>query len=177
MNIVFHSVGCYLLIHLRKNGRETVEGIYLISLSTVDIYFNSMDLIIELAMLSGNDSPTLRAILCYILIMTVSGMNVIYYLILIVITIDKLLDVLLNIKYPVIWNEEKAIILTKVIWMIGTLICICVSVVYHFTRFNIGYIINVFLTPFDIFFIISRLQRIVYFSINSNNHGYYHRKI
>ena len=57
--------------------------------------------------------------------------NVIYYLIIIYLTTDKLLEIKLNIRHPVYWNQKKATYLLVSTWFTAISVCIVISITHE----------------------------------------------
>ena len=51
-------------------------------------------------------------------------------------TVDRLADILLNIKYPLYWNTRRTKVLMCGTWMFGFLLSVTVSLLYRFEDFN-----------------------------------------
>ena len=43
----------------------------------------------------------------YVKIVMFSGISIVYYLDMIYLTVDKLLEIILNIKYPLYWSKHR----------------------------------------------------------------------
>jgi len=101
----------------------------------------------------------------YVLIISFTGISVVYYLDMIYITIDKMMDIVLNIKYPVYWNEQKAKNLLICTWLFASVICVTVVSLhisiqfdwktiffkYVYTTVGIAFVILAFITYSFIF--------------------------
>ena len=127
LNIIFHSIGCYLLLKLYKNGKENVQQIYLINLSITHTLGNMFQLISRvLLMVKNGDTAYFCIIVILLTLFTFS-----YYMSMVYITVDKALDILLNIKYPLYWNEHRAKYLVYLTWLVGVLTSVFVFVLHY----------------------------------------------
>ena len=61
-----------------------------------------------------------------------AGISIVYYLDMIYLTIDKFLQILLNIKYHLYWNETKAKWLLAVTWLFAGLLVIILALLHHY---------------------------------------------
>ena len=131
--IVCHSFGCYLLLCLHKNEQDSTRQLYLINLSIIEAVGSIVGLVAiripKLFSVPWNNVQTYASIVLYTLF------TFVYYANLFLIMIDKLMYILLNIKYPVYWNEAKTKVLLAVTWLLGVLIWIGMSLATYFTGY------------------------------------------
>jgi hypothetical protein len=139
INLILHSIGIYALINVYKNGVQTVEQLYIINLSLVELATQLLDFIRHLPnflTFSDNASSTVQEVQYYLKIVLFTGVCPVYYLSMNYITINKLIEVILNIRYSVYWNEGKAKILLKITWCISIIVCIGFSLSYRFYKYQ-----------------------------------------
>jgi hypothetical protein len=142
LNSIIQSFGCYILLSIYKNGSQSVNQLYIISLSLSEIL---MSLLIFLAMLIEYYID--EHISHYILTISETGLVLIYYLNMFYITIDKLMEILLNIRYPVYWNEQKAKILLVVTWLVGILFSLSMMFAFRFAKFDYHHSFKMYFYP------------------------------
>ena len=88
LNIFFHSIGCCLLIALYKNGRESVQQIYLINLSVTHTLGNVFQLISRILLMIHSIQ------MCNFMIAILLTMfSFSYYMNMNYIVVDKALDI------------------------------------------------------------------------------------
>lgn len=116
LNVLLHSLGLYLLIHLYKNGMDNSRHLCMISLSSSECLYNSL-IIISVIVKKMNCQKAI-----HILENLRYGMMLIYYFTIIYLTLDRLMDVLLNLKYTLYWNEIKTTRLLLGTWVVGSMV-------------------------------------------------------
>ena len=125
-NVLLHGAGIYLLWCLRRHSRLKIQNFYLMSLSGSELLMNLLNILLNLSEMldqNGNVSSNLSR---YILIVNFTGVAFVFHTSMIFITFDRLLELLLNIKYPVYWNEDKTKFLLLGTWIFGMFISITV---------------------------------------------------
>jgi hypothetical protein len=156
LNIILHSVGIYLLSCLHNRD---VHELYLINLSASEILVNVCELLARriprLITFTGAALHFVKDIQEFASIVNGTLISITYYLSMVYITIDKLLDIFLNIKYAVYWNTIRAKYLIQFTWVFSVSVCLCTSLAYYFQGFEYKNTIRkFFMTPFDVFFIV-----------------------
>lgn len=137
-NVILHSLGCYLLTEINKNGAQSVEIMYIINLSACEAIMNCLELIRRVALLTHlhpDVESTVATVNQYILIVMFTGVSFVFYCDMIYLTLDRLMNILLDIKYPLYWCETKAKYLLSGTWCAGLIMCATVSVL----RYSIGF--------------------------------------
>lgn len=127
VNITVHSIGLHLLLCLHKNDDGDVNQIYLINLSAVEILGNVFWFfvdILRLVEISGLKSPVIDTVQMYISFLTCTLFLFVYYFTMVLITIDKCLEIFLNLKYPLFCNSANAKYLLACIWVVGGIVCV-----------------------------------------------------
>ena len=144
LNVTFHSSGCYLLLRLFKNGQDNVQQIYLINLSVTHTLGNILQLLSRvLQLVDHGGSSTLKQLDTCIMVILLTVLTFSYYMSMAYITLDKALEILLNIKYPVYWNEQKAKRLVYTTWVVGVCMPVCVLLMHHIGHISIDAIADV----------------------------------
>ena len=139
VNVLLHMLGAYLLISMYPTCRRSLQQIYLINLSISECLTNFLEvcrIISHLIPFKDNHLKIVNGIRYYTLIVSFTGISVVYYLVMIYLTLDRLMDIVLNIKYPVYWSEEKAKYLLITTWLFGLFSCVTVCICYQLFNFN-----------------------------------------
>lgn len=137
--ITLHSLGIYLLKCIRKNGHQNVEQIYLMHLSGVEIVVGISMLIhvpLHTVYLVDGKPVHILDLWEYISVMKTVFVYVTYFIVMIVLTVDKLLVITLNIRYPVHWNEVKAKKLMLLAWFLGVVFGLTTTIIKALKKFE-----------------------------------------
>jgi hypothetical protein len=132
INIIVHSIGLYLLLCLHKNNDGDINQMYIINLSAVELLGNTFWFLTDLLNLIEvfiTPLPIIADARVYISFITCTMFLFVYYMSMVYITIDKFLEILLNIKYPIYCNTTKTKYLLTVTWVLGFFFCISLIVV------------------------------------------------
>ena len=138
LNVIFHSVGIYILLSVYEDSRQKVQQIFLLNLSVCECIINlfqACSILPEIISIPSRYN-ILNDINEHILIISFTGISVVYYLDMIYITVDRMMDIVLNIRYPVYWNERKTKVLMFSTWVIGTGMCVTVIVLHNLIKFK-----------------------------------------
>ena len=150
INIVIHSIGCHLLRYLVKNVEQTPQIIYVFQLSVCQILLNILVSLATILKMASLETAHVYVDLVYL-----SGPWLVYFLLMCAITFDKLLEIILHLRYPRFWNDVKATRMAIVGWMAGVLLTIF-TCLYH--MYSGGDILKTYFTywypTFHFFFII-----------------------
>ena len=122
INIIFHSASFLLLSYINKNkGDESCQQVYIVHLCVCEILINILILtLVILNITLPTDSPCMLGGVCdYISVIYFSAPFTVYFLLMCFITIDKLLEVVLHIRYPTYVNRSKAKVAAAVAWVTG----------------------------------------------------------
>ena len=163
-NIVIHSAGCFLLVSIYKQTKpnnkrkRSPQQIYLINLSISEGLMNvveAMRVILQYIPVSNEVSAYFEEIRHYLLIINFTGVWSVIYLSMVGITADRLLNILLHLRYPIYFNISKSKRLATFTWIIGIIICSCVSLTYKFCMFHWENFFFLYIYPIiDLVFII-----------------------
>lgn len=137
--IILHSFGCYCLLCNYKQGKDDVNQIYLINLSINEALGEFIAVSVlhipKLTKLFGiHLSCTFEMLQIYCVILLYAVFSFVYYTNMVYICLDKLMDIVLNIKYNVYWNKQRAKKLLVATWFIGCLIWLSLSVSTYYTH-------------------------------------------
>ena len=139
VNITLHSLGSYLLINLYQQGLKNSQQVYLINLSICELMLNILEclnIIPDFVSIPKSISYEIQEIQHYILIVIFAGMSFVFYMDMVYITLDRLLNVSYKLKYFAYWDELKAKRLLFVTWLIGLLSCVSISLLHYFTEYQ-----------------------------------------
>ena len=139
LNVFLHTLGTYLLVCLCKHGTVNAQQIYLINLSMCEALMNLLEALRRIPDLIGTSdavNDVISEVQTYMLIVMFTGISFVFYLDMIYLTVDRLLDIWLNLTYPVYWNEFKAKRLLQGTWVIGAVLSIVISLLHHFVSFK-----------------------------------------
>lgn len=141
ITIILHIIGIHLLVTLHRNGSRTPERIFLINLSISEVMFNFFDILTtpltDLASFSANASSIVTDVQGYIFILSGYGVVPVYFLSMIYLTIDRLLDIILSIKYHLYCDTKKAKLTLKVTWVISTSTALSLAFLHGFTTVDL----------------------------------------
>ena len=122
-NILFHAIGFHLVRHLNK-VKQTTHMMYIFHLSICEILINILTLLATtLKMTRKQDGKgiangtSVDRIYTYVDLVYLSGPWLVYFILMSSITFDKLLEIVLHLKYPHYWNEFKAKVLMRASWI------------------------------------------------------------
>ena len=158
VNILLHTTGIYLLSCLYERNVRKVQQIYFINLSFVECIINVLELvklIRDIVPFSESNEKTYDMVVTYISIFQYTCFAIIFYFIMVYITMDRLMEIVLHIKYPIYWNENKAKRLLQGTWIFLCLTATTVLLVdkyktypwkeicfkYVFTTLDFGFLI------------------------------------
>ena len=169
LNLILHSIGTFLLIKIYRNYKETIEMLHLINLSVTELLGSIIILLDEGAELiySTIDIPPnviilLKEVDSYLYIV-IYVIFCVYYMGMIYIIFDKLMVVLLNLRYPVYWNGTKSRYLLSITWLAAVMICVTICIACKFGSFNYQVFFTEYLSPiFNFSFVIFAVCTYVY---------------
>ena len=149
---ILHILGCYLLVCQYKNGLQNSQQLYLINLAVSEGSVNFLQLLTNY---TSHNLYVLRQCQHYIKTVRGYGFVTVYYLTMIYLTLDKLFHIALNMKYPLYWNGDRTKMLLITTWVITISSAITVSVVHHFTGFEVLEVLDWYVYPtFNVIFLI-----------------------
>jgi len=169
LNVMLHSVGTYLCITVyRDNNSIQITNLINLSLtqalaSLVVLLDEASELIYDMmGITEGSTAMWLRKLDVYLYIV-IYVLFCIYYIVMLVITLDKFFEVYLNIRYPIFWDVNKSKRLTYLIWLVSVCVCVLLCVIYHFRPFNYQMIFTEIVSPlFNFTFLLVAVVSYVY---------------
>eukprot|EP00111_Clytia_hemisphaerica_P024689 TCONS_00072753-protein len=153
-NVLLHTVGIYLLWCLRSQSLLKIQYFFLMSLSGSELVMNFLGVArMFLEMVGKNNTPA-RMVADNIYIFEFTGTAFIFHLSMIFITLDRLLELVLNIRYPVYWDEDKTKTLLIGTWILGTCISISICCISGIQQFDWAtYFFKYFFPSIEIVFV------------------------
>ena len=83
------------------------------------------------------------------------GFVSVYFLVMIYMTLDKLFDIYLNIKYHLYWSEFRAKNLLLLTWLVTICSAVVACMGHHFTGFAVHEVLDLYVYPtFDVIFLV-----------------------
>ena len=163
-NIFFHCAGIYLLTVLKRNGEGKIHLINLLNLSCIELISSILSLFtILFHAIKFADPGVSKEIEKHFNMIKASLILTAYFLTMVVILMDKVLEVMMNIRYAAIWNERKANILIIIMWIFGATLCLSILLAYHITKFDFMLYFPIFIMlPANIFYVILALASYAY---------------
>ena len=163
VNVFLHTLGCYLIVFLYKNGLKGAQQWYLINLTVCELIMNLLELLRRLCHLihfSSHVHTYIQRVEYYLMVILFTGVTPIFYFIMTYLTVDRLLTVAFSLKYSAFWDEGRARKLAIGTWLIGAISCICVSVSdqeyqYNWKDFFFKYIFPTFEIIFSILAVVT----------------------
>ena len=157
-NIMIHSIGCYLLVTIHKNGRPTVQSLSIINLSASELLASiivSTHGMLRFLPVADDSLITVNEVSYYFSLVLISGVCFNFYMAMYYIAADRFLGIWLNITYPVYCDVSKAKKIIIATWLVSVIFSISLCVTYKLTgvRFEL-YISLYFLTALDFVFLL-----------------------
>lgn len=139
VNVLLHGTGIYLLNVLHRKGKSNIQNIYILHLSVSELLMNSLEIIRTslLLLIEYKISPNVcQQLEHYLSIVMFTGISFVFYLTMVFITIDRLLNIVLVIRYRVYWSERKAKLLLRGTWISGAFMLACISCAYYISEYD-----------------------------------------
>lgn len=125
INTIAHLLGFYLLWSLYRGGQGKVKEILLLNLS----FGEALMSILFIITWPQTGSFTVTQIQYYVMVTLITGFYFFYVLSMILITLDRFLEIFLNITYPLYITNRRVKYTLAGLWVICMLISISVSIV------------------------------------------------
>ncbi|XP_066932247.1 uncharacterized protein [Clytia hemisphaerica] len=152
--VILHSIGITLLLKLR---RKRNQDIIILHLSITELFMCLLDIIQNI--LSRDDYVTemTSRVKSYVIIVNCCFFVVPSFLIIITLTIDRFLEIYLNIKYQLYFSKKKLKFVLTVHWVLGSILGAALLVVRltHGTQARLVIFMFIFPTLEIIFLIIA----------------------
>ena len=156
---ILHTLGGYLLIYQYHNGSQDSQQLFLINLAISEGVANLLQFLInpisDMFSMSIKVAFVTNKVQYYIKTLRGYGFVTVYFLTMIYLTLDRLFDILLNIRYPLYWNEKNTRKLLTITWAMSISTAITVSIVDWVYEIGSHEILDIYIYPtFDIVFTI-----------------------
>lgn len=127
LNVLLNMCGSCLLVIVYRTGTVDAnpQHIFIINLAVTQMLIGAVNLVRALFV------P--KSIEHHLTIFRIFSLNTTLYLTMIFITLDKLIEIYLNIKYSLYWNEKKTKWLLLATWTINVTLALVITLTYHFT--------------------------------------------
>ena len=142
--ILIHTLVLFTLVKFRKNDVKGSQKYLLLTLYLDEVAYSIVSVTINLLSRAPNITPQIRK---HLTICRRALMLLMYYLIMIYITIDRFLVIFLNIKYPLLWPPRKAVYLVLGSFLFSCIISIATSVIWAFYRWSASRIYHLYIYP------------------------------
>ena len=127
INSVLHGIGGILLIKTYKR-RKTSQHLLLVNLSLTELLRN----ITRVAICSIFITERRDSVATYTLwAVYITFVTYLYFSAMFLITVDRLVATLLNVRHKMICTTNRTQWLVAVVWLLVSLVTVCVSVYYH----------------------------------------------
>ena len=127
INSVLHGIGGILLIKTYKR-RKTSQHLLLVNLSLTELLRN----ITRVATCSIFITERRDSVATYTLwTVYITFVTYLYFSAMFLITVDRLVATLLNVRHKMICTSNRTQWLVAVVWLLVSLVTVCVSVYYH----------------------------------------------
>ena len=145
-----HMIGFYLLYKSYRSSLCGSQRLYLMNFSITEIFLCLFDVIKRICQLINENN-----IQNYILIIQWTGLSLGYYLAMILLTMDRFLKFMLDIKYVTVWTRQRtklSIIVSWIICLITVIFCLYyipkdhviisrLATLYFFSTFDFTFVI------------------------------------
>ena len=138
-NIVLHTCGTYLLYLVNKTYAKTAQQIFLIHLSISETLMNLIEClrrILDFILVFGITSYAIVEVRHYLQIISLTGISFMFYMVMVYITFDRLMNILLNIYYPLYWSVTKTKYLLYGTWCISLFVCVIICIAHYLVGYN-----------------------------------------
>lgn len=175
-NVILHSIGVYLIRCFRKNYGCQVHLILIMNLSIVEILLNlssSVNLVLIVAPVHENDLDWVNKSRDILYIIDETFLSFPFYMFMIYITIDKLLEICLNIKYPLHVTVKRATCIVIATWITSLIVSGSFIVTFFLTGKYGREFQRYFFTLFDFWFLIiaSGTYGIIFYKFMNSRKG------
>ena len=162
VNVLLHSTGCFLLWKTYKRSQITTQKLILLHLSIFEGLINLIFLVMYVMHLSVDpQSESYNMILMYFIQPVTSSLNYVIIFIMLFMTLDRLMAVVLNLKYRLYWRVSRTKKVLAAIWIFGLLLSVCFGVLPKFVPLRIYILIQMIhdylQLAFSILFVVTAL--------------------
>jgi len=141
-NSILHGVGVCFLLCLYKRENKDSQNLFLLNLSCSELLWNIMAIIrsilATLHKVGYKQGAIMKMHWCFHIALG-TGVCYIHILAMFYLTVDRLLHILLHLRYPVFWNMRKSMTLVLVTWVLNLFLGLILSLLTYF-KFRYVYI-------------------------------------
>ena len=123
--VLLHLVGLYLLYATRRTYFNHTQRLYLIALSSTELVMAILKIVQRFCYIAGAVE-----IGFYVWMVQTSGVFLCYILTMVLITVDRFLEVYLNLRYPLICTKRRTGLALLVTLMLSTVLAIVLCSTY-----------------------------------------------
>ena len=146
INTSIHTLAYHILQHITKNGHDPLKYIYLSNLSKCQIVMNAV--MFTRCVVHLIKWPHFEQFNEYADILILAGCGIVYYFSISLVTIDRLFDILLNIRYPLYCTPQKARRILYSAWLLGLIVAIIIAMLVELTNLQTYHILFTYMFPF-----------------------------
>ena len=165
MNVVLHSTGCFLLWKTYKRSQVTTQKLLLFHLSISEGLINLNSVVMHVMLLCIDGQSELYHIFNIVHLYIIYPMRLplfyVIFFIMLFMTLDRLMAVVLNLKYRLYWRVSRTKKVLAAIWIFGLFLTVCFGVLPEYTSRSIHKlirIIHIYLQlAFSIVFVVTAL--------------------
>lgn len=140
LNVFLHTAGIALLLsasktNVRNRLGECKQHIFLLNLSIAEVLFNFIKAVRVILFYIDQESQVIETVRHYLLIVNFTAIWIQVCVALFGMTIDRLMNITLELKYPIYWNKSKSKNCLLIGWCVSACIGISISLAYLFFKF------------------------------------------
>ena len=153
LNIIFNFILVYVLGS--KCDREgKIDLLYLLNLFCLNLINGLLSLIVFAVKKMNVEREVAKDLDESIMLIKGTFMHIMYSVNMVLILLDKILEITLNIRYHIVWGAETAKRVIVISWMIGAVVAVGGLLVHHIGHFRVMYYLREYLLlPSDIIYV------------------------
>ena len=164
VNVLLHFTGCFLLWKTYKRSQITTQKLLLLHLSISEGLINLNSVVyyvMHLCIYGQSESYNIYNIVLFYIIYPMKSLFYVIFVIMLFMTLDRLMAVVLNLKYRLYWRVSRTKKVLAAIWIFGLLLSVCFGVLPKFVPLRIYILIQMIhdylQLAFSILFIVTAL--------------------
>ena len=159
--ILLHLIGMYLLICVRHSAMNGDQRLFLFHLSLSEFCLTFMEMLRRIIYIFINSENS--AITEYMNIIKFSSAAMVFYVIMIFVTVDRFVHLHLGFKYPLYWYERKTKRLLTVTWIVFVLLTIVLTVLHMYQLIDYRKLFYIYIWP---------VTEVVFLAVAFGTYGY-----
>ena len=153
INSILHLSGMYFLTCLRYSAMNGCQRLFLFHLSLSEFGLTFLETTKRIVYIVINTEESI--ITEYINIIQFSSTSMVYYFIMIYLTVDRFFELYLNMKYPFYRSERKTRHLLRFTWIVFVTLAILLSVLYKYYSIDYNKLFYIYIWPItEVIFVI-----------------------